>query len=39
MPMIYVKKKHYDALLRIGENPAEFVNELLENHLKEVNQN
>ena len=36
MPMLYVKKEHYDRLLRLGKEPAQFIDELLERHLKEV---
>jgi len=35
MPMIYIKKTFYDELAKRGLDPAKFVNELLEKHLKE----
>ena len=35
MPMIYMKKNLYDELVKRGLDPAKFVNQFVEKHLKE----
>jgi len=37
MPALNLKKALYDELIRRGEEPTKFVNELVEKRLKEVN--
>ena len=32
--MVYIKKDLYDELVRLGKNPAKFVNELVEKKLR-----
>jgi len=39
MPMVYMKKDLYDDLVRLGKNPAKFVNELIAKTLKEMKKN
>ena len=34
--MVYIKKIFYDELAKKGLDPAKFVNDLLEKHLKEA---
>ena len=35
MPVIYIKKEHYDALIRKGETPKKVVDKLLIEYLKD----
>lgn len=37
--MVYIKKDLYDELVRLGKNPAKFVNELVEKKLREMKEN
>lgn len=30
MPTVYLRKDHYDALVKLGEDPTAFVNKLLD---------
>jgi len=30
MPTVYLRKDHYDALVKLGKDPTAFVNELLD---------
>jgi len=34
MPMVYLKKELYDELVKLGKDPAKFVNELVEKKLE-----
>ena len=35
MPVIYIKKEHYDKLIKQGEDPKKIVDQLLVKHLEE----
>ena len=34
MPVIYIKKEHYDEMIKRGEDPKKVVDTLLIEHLK-----
>jgi len=34
MPVIYIKKEHYDEMIKQGEDPKAIVDQLLIKHLK-----
>jgi hypothetical protein len=36
MPLVYVRQKLYNELIKLNEQPSEVINRLLERYLKEV---
>jgi len=36
MPVIYIKTRHYDTIVKLGKNPKDFIDELLERELKKI---